>query len=56
MTNAEATQMLYEMYPSSIRSWIAKRGGLKTHMIFLRGRELTNFYRPCYMDAQASSH
>ena len=56
VTNQEATQMLYEMYPSSIRSWIAKRGGLKTHMIFLRGRELTNFYRPCYMDAQASSH
>jgi len=48
--------MLYEMYPSSIRSWIAKRGGLKTHMIFLRGRELTGLYRPCYMDAQASSH
>ena len=56
VTNYEATRMLYEMYPSSIRSWIAKRGGLKTHMIFLRGRELTGLYRPCYMDAQASSH
>ena len=56
VTNYEATRMLYEMYPSSIRSWIAKRGGLKTHMIFLRGRELTGLYRPCYMDAQASAH
>jgi len=56
VTNLEATQMLYEMYPSSIRSWIAKRGGLKTQMIFLRGRELMNFYRPCFMDAQASVH
>lgn len=56
VTNLEATQMLYEMYPASIRSWIAKRGGLKTHMIFLRGRELASFYRPCYMDAQASAH
>lgn len=56
VTNYEATQMLYEMYPSSIRSWISRRGGLKTHMIFLRGRELTNFYRPCYLDAQASAH
>lgn len=55
VTNIEATRMLYEMYPSSIRSWIAKRGGLKPRMIFLRGRELTNFYRPCYMDAQASA-
>ena len=56
ITNTEATRMLYEMYPSTIRSWIAKRGGLKPRMIFLRGRELTSLYRPCYMDAQASSH
>ena len=56
VTNPEATRMLYEMYPSSIRSWIAKRGGLKPRMIFLRGRELQSLYRPCYMDAQASSH
>jgi hypothetical protein len=56
VTNLEATRMLYEMYPSSIRSWISRRGGLKQRMIFLRGRELTNMYRPCYMDAQASAH
>ena len=56
VTNREATRMLYEMYPSSIRGWIARRGGLKPRMIFLRGRELTSMYRPCYMDAQASAH
>lgn len=56
VTNREATQMLYEMYPASIRSWIARRGGLRPRMIFLRGRELMAMYRPCYMDAQASSH
>jgi hypothetical protein len=56
VTNREATRMLYEMYPSSIRSWIARRGGLKPRMIFLRGRELASMYRPCYMDAQASAH
>ena len=56
VTNLEATRMLYEMYPSSIRNWIAKRGGLKPRMIFLRGKELQSLYRPCYMDAQASSH
>lgn len=55
VTNLEATRMLYEMYPSSIRSWIAKRGGLKPRMIFLRGKELQSLYRPCYMDAQASA-
>jgi hypothetical protein len=28
ITNREATQMLYSMYPSPIRRWIAQRGGL----------------------------
>jgi hypothetical protein len=54
VTNPEATQMLYSMYPSEIRRWIAKRGGLTPRMIFLRGRQLTAMYKPCYMDAQAS--
>jgi hypothetical protein len=55
VTNPEATQMLYSMYPSPIRRWISQRGGLTPRMIFLRGRELQAMYRPCYMDAQASS-
>ena len=29
--------------------------GLTPRMIFLRGRELASMYRPCYLDAQASS-
>ena len=28
VTNPEATQMLYSMYPSPVRRWIAARGGL----------------------------
>jgi hypothetical protein len=52
--NADATQMLYSMYPSAVRRWIAARGGLKPQMIFLRGKQLTSMYRPCYLDAQAS--
>ncbi|WP_024510140.1 hypothetical protein [Bradyrhizobium sp. ARR65] len=55
ITNPEATQMLYSMYPTQIRRWIARRGGLTPRMIFLRGRELQTMYRPCYMDAQAAS-
>jgi hypothetical protein len=55
ITNPEATQMLYSMYPSQIRRWIAQRGGLTPRMIFLRGRELQTMYKPCYMDAQAAS-
>jgi len=55
VTNVEATHMLYKMYPTSIRRWIARRGGLTPHMIFLRGHQLTSMYKPCYMDAHASA-
>jgi len=55
ITNPEATQMLYSMYPSSVKHWINARGGLTPHMIFLRGRELQALFKPCYLDAQASA-
>jgi hypothetical protein len=55
VTNPDATQILYSMYPSPVRRWIAARGGLKPQMIFLRGKQLMSMYRPCYLDAQASS-
>ncbi|MEK9284973.1 MULTISPECIES: hypothetical protein [unclassified Bradyrhizobium] len=55
ITNAEATQMLYAMYPSQVRRWIAQRGGLTPHMLFLRGKQLQAMYKPCYLDAQAST-
>jgi hypothetical protein len=47
--------MLYSMYPSAVRRWIAQRGGLRPQMIFLRGKQLMSMYRPCYLDAQAST-
>jgi hypothetical protein len=56
VTNPAATHMLYSMYPPSIKRWINHRGGLTPKMLFLRGRELATMYRPCYMDAQASTH
>src|ERR1700710_508612 len=55
VTNPEATQMLYSMYPSVIKRWIAARGGLTPHMIFLGGRAVASMYQPSYLDAQASS-
>jgi hypothetical protein len=55
VTNRGATQMLYSMYPSPVKHWITARGGLKPQMIFLRGKQLMTMYRPCYLDAQASS-
>jgi len=56
VTNAEATQMLYAMYPSQVKRWINQRGGLTPHMLFLKGRQLQAMYKPCYMDAQASAN
>jgi hypothetical protein len=55
ITNPEATQMMYSMYPSPVRRWIAARGGLTPRMIFLRGKALHAMYRPCYLDAHASA-
>lgn len=55
VTNAEATHMLYDMYPAAVRRWINRRGGLTPHMIFLHGRQLMSMYRPCYLDARAST-
>ena len=54
VTNPEATEVLYSMYPSNVRRWIARRGGLKPRMIFLRGKQLQAMYKPCYLNAQAS--
>jgi hypothetical protein len=56
VTNAEATQMLLSMYPAPIRRWISQRGGLSPRMLFLRGKQLQAMYKPCYLDAQASTN
>ena len=55
-TEADARIDLAKGLPRIRDPWIARRGGLKPRMIFLRGRELASMYRPCYMDAQASAH
>ncbi len=55
VTNPEATQMLYSLYPPPVKRWIAQRGGLTPRMIFLRGKELLGMYKPCYLDAQAAT-
>jgi len=47
VTNPEATWLLYSGYPSRVRRWISRRGGLTPRMIFLHGRQLQAMYRPC---------
>jgi len=46
-TDPEATLMLYSAYPMPVRRWIASRGGLRPHIIFLTGKPLQAMYRPC---------
>src|SRR5215831_17454559 len=47
ITNPEATQMLFAMYPMQVRRWIARHGGLTPQTIFLRGKQLQAMYRSC---------
>jgi hypothetical protein len=56
ITNPDATQKLYSMYPFEVRRWIDQREGLSPRMIFLSGRELAAMYRPCYLDSRDASH
>jgi hypothetical protein len=45
--SAEGTRLLWDVYPSNIRNWIKRQGGLKAKMIFLRGKELASMYATC---------
>jgi hypothetical protein len=46
-TFPRATQLMMGIYPSRIKRWIAKNGGLQRRMIYLSGRELTSMYPTC---------
>jgi hypothetical protein len=43
----EASQLVLEAYPGPVRDWIVRRGGLTSHLLLLRGRELAAMYRSC---------
>src|SRR2546423_7924605 len=44
VTNRAATQLLMNIYPEHVRSWLKERGGLTPRMKYLSGRELTAMY------------
>jgi hypothetical protein len=56
ITDPEATQSLYSMYPFEVRHWIDQRGGLTPHLISLSGRELAAMYRVMLYRSHVSSH
>lgn len=43
----EATRIVAATYPAPVRSWIRRHGGLTSHLILLRGRELASIYPRC---------
>ncbi len=43
----EASELVLEAYPSAIRQWIQRHGGLTSRMLLLRGRELAGIYPSC---------
>jgi hypothetical protein len=45
VTSRGATQLLMDIYPEHVRSWITRRGGLSPRMIYLSGRELAAMYQ-----------
>ncbi len=45
--NEPATRTLLSFYPTPIRQWIARNGGLTDKMLYLSGRDLATLYRQC---------
>ena len=43
----EASRFVLEAYPSAVRGWISRRGGLSSRLLLLRGRELAAIYPSC---------
>jgi len=47
VTSRAATQLLMDIYPQHVRSWIKGRGGLSPRMMYLSGHELSAMYQTC---------
>jgi hypothetical protein len=43
----EASEIVLEAYPAAVQGWIRRRGGLTSHLLKLRGRELAAIYPSC---------
>ena len=46
-TSPLGTQAMYEVYPSNVRRWIDRHGGLSERLILLKGRELAAMVPAC---------
>lgn len=54
VTSTMGTRALWNNYPSAVRHWISRHGGLSRHMIYLQGHDLHAFVPSCErMEARA---
>jgi hypothetical protein len=56
VTSAMGTQALWNIYPSKVRSWISRHGGLSRKMFFMQGHELSSVVSSCGTTASRSTH
>ena len=47
VTSRGGTQLLMDVYPPEVKSWLERRGGLSPRMLYLYGRELASMYPAC---------
>jgi hypothetical protein len=47
VTSPMGTQALWNIYPTSVRHWIHRHGGLSRRMIYLQGRDLRGIVSNC---------
>jgi hypothetical protein len=47
VANSAGNRILWSTYPARVRRWIRRHGGLGSHIIALRGRELAAMYPRC---------
>ncbi len=43
----QASEVVLEAYPAPVRHWIERHGGLSSHLLLLRGRQLAAIYPTC---------
>jgi hypothetical protein len=43
----EASELVLEAYPAAVQGWIRRHGGLTSHLLLLRGRQLAAIYPKC---------
>src|SRR6202049_2306836 len=55
VVSPDGTELLMTEYPPQVRDWIARRGGLTPHLMYLTGSELASMYSPCQRDRNAAA-